>query len=248
MRLVAEWQRLGRLFPAIDRVGVSRRGQVAMSQDEAWQFMTVVGPTLATVGFDVRLPALSRRKARPSLRLFAEAPADSVVGAHQLSNVAWSVLFDDVELTADDVRRLARQARPLVQSRGRWVEVDRFDVQQAAAALAERENVKQLTGAEILRHSIGLGGSGIVRRRRRSGQQLGQRHRPQRRAKCRWRRSLSRMDSTARCVRTRPRPSPGSGSSTLPVSAAAWRSTWASARRRRCSPTSPARRAMARHW
>ena len=41
---------------------------------------------------------------------------DSVVGAHQLSNVAWSVLFDDVELTAAEVARLARQARPLVQS------------------------------------------------------------------------------------------------------------------------------------
>ena len=160
--LTAEWQRLGRLFPAIDRVGVSRRGQVAMSQDEAWEFMTVVGPALSTAGFDVRLPALSRRKARPSLRLFAETPANSVVGAHQLSNVAWTVLFDDVELTADDVRRLARQARPLVQSRGKWIEVDRFDVQQAAAALASRENVTQLTGAEILRHSMGLGGSGLA--------------------------------------------------------------------------------------
>ena len=50
----------------------------------------------------------------------------------------WSVLFDDVELTADDVSALARQARPLVQSRGRWVEVDRVDLEQAAAALAER--------------------------------------------------------------------------------------------------------------
>jgi SNF2-related domain/SNF2 Helicase protein/Helicase conserved C-terminal domain len=159
--IIAEWQRLGRLFPALDRVGVSRRGQVAISQDEAWEFMTLKGPTLATVGFDVRLPALSRRKARPSLRLFAEATAGSVVGAHQLSNVAWTVLFDDVELTADDVRRLARQARPLVQSRGRWVEVDRFDVQQAAVALAEREGVTQLTGAEILRQSVGLGGSGL---------------------------------------------------------------------------------------
>jgi hypothetical protein len=160
--LIGEWQRLGRLFPAVDRVGVSRRGQVAMSQDEAWEFMTVVGPTLASAGFDVRLPALSRRKARPSLRLFAETPANSVVGAHQLSNVSWSVLFDDVELTADDIRRLARQARPLVQSSGRWVEVDRFDVQQAAAALAEREKITQLTGAEILRHSVGLGGSGLA--------------------------------------------------------------------------------------
>ena len=72
-------------------------GQLAMSQDEAWDFMTVVGPRLSSVGYDVRVPALSRRKATPSLRLFAETPAGSVVGAHQLSNVAWSVLFDDVE-------------------------------------------------------------------------------------------------------------------------------------------------------
>jgi hypothetical protein len=156
-----EWQRLGRIFPAVDRVGASRRGQVALSQAEAWEFMTVRGPMLSNVGFDVRFPQLSRRKARPSLRLFAEAAAGSTVGAHQLSNVAWTVLFDDVELTADEVRRLARQARPLVQSNGKWIEVDRFDVQQAAAALDEREGVTQLTGAEILRQSMGLGGSAL---------------------------------------------------------------------------------------
>ncbi|MEA3185275.1 MAG: hypothetical protein QOJ74_1752, partial [Ilumatobacteraceae bacterium] len=161
-RLISgEWQRLVRLVPALDRAGGPRRGQVAISQDEAWEFMTVVGPMLSTVGFDVRLPALSRRKAKASLRLFADTPHSAVVGARQLSNVAWTVLFDDAELTADDVRRLARQARPLVQSRGKWVEVDRFDVEQAAAALAARESVTQLTGAEILRHSIGLGGSGL---------------------------------------------------------------------------------------
>ena len=102
-------------FPALDRAGVQRRGQVALSQDEAWEFMTVVGPTLAGVGFDVRVPALSRRKATPSLRLFAEATAGSVVGAHQLSNVAWSVLFDDVELTAAEVAP-ARQAGPTARA------------------------------------------------------------------------------------------------------------------------------------
>jgi hypothetical protein len=76
-------------------------------------------PDARAAGFDVRVPKLSRRKPAPSLRLFAEGSTGSVVGAHQLSNVAWSVLFDDVELTADEVARLAKQARPLVQSRGR---------------------------------------------------------------------------------------------------------------------------------
>ncbi|MDO8362705.1 MAG: DEAD/DEAH box helicase [Actinomycetota bacterium] len=161
-QVAAEWTRLVRMFPALDRVGVRRRGQLALSQDEAWEFMTVGGPGLRAVGFDVRVPALSRKKATPSLRLFAEAPAGSVVGAHQLSNVAWTVLFDDVELTAAEVARLARQARPLVQSGGKWIEVDRVDLEKAAAALAERESVTQLTGAEILRQSIGLDGSGLA--------------------------------------------------------------------------------------
>ncbi|MGI9052618.1 MAG: DEAD/DEAH box helicase [Ilumatobacteraceae bacterium] len=156
--LTAEWERLGRAFPPIGRSTGPRRGQLALSQDQAWELMTTTGPTLAAVGFDVRVPTMSRRKATPMLRLFAES-SDTVVGAHQLSNVAWSVLFDDVELSAADVARLAKQARPLVRSRHGWVEVDRVDLEQAAAALAERAEDRQLTGAEILRHSLGLDGA-----------------------------------------------------------------------------------------
>ena len=173
----AEWARLGRLFPALNRSGAQRRGQVALSQDEAWEFMTVDGPALAAVGFDVRAPALSRRKATPSLRLFAETPAGSVVGAHQLSNVAWSVLFDDVELTAAEVAQLARQARPLVQSSRGWVEIDRVDLEQAAAALAEREQTNQLTrsGHPAPQHRPRR--ARAPRWRRRAWPQLGHRHR-----------------------------------------------------------------------
>jgi superfamily II DNA or RNA helicase len=160
--VAAEWTRLGRLFPTIHRAAANRRGHVALSQEEAWDFMTAAGPTLGAAGFDVRVPTLSRRKATPTLRLSTEASASTVVGANQLSNVVWSVVFDDdVELSAADVARLARQARPLVQSPRGWVEIDRVDLDAAAAALAERAATKQLTGAEILRASIGLDGTGL---------------------------------------------------------------------------------------
>jgi SNF2 family DNA or RNA helicase len=46
-----------------------------------------------------------------------------------------------------------------VQSRGRWIELDRVDLKEAAAALAERAGATRLTGAEILRHGMGLEGS-----------------------------------------------------------------------------------------
>ena len=91
--------------------------------------------------------------------MFTEARPGSTVGVNQLSNVSWSVVFDDVELSATEIARLARQARPMVESHGRWVAIDRLDLERAAAALSERESVTELTGAEILRQSVGLDGS-----------------------------------------------------------------------------------------
>ena len=151
--------RLESLYPVLMRPGGRRRGEVILSQDEAWQLMTTVGDTLTAAGYTVRAPALSRRKPTPSLRLTSEDAEDSVVGAQQLANVRWSVLFDDIELTAEEITDLATQARPLVRSRGQWVELDKADLVEAAAALAEREDNKQLSGADMLRHALGLEGT-----------------------------------------------------------------------------------------
>jgi hypothetical protein len=160
--LADELNRVERIFPALLRPGAMRRGQVYLSQEEAWELMTEIGPQLEAAGFEVRVPALSRRKPSPSLRLFTEPAGETVVGAHQLANVRWSVLFDDVELTAEDIARLAAEARPLVRSHGRWVELDAVDLKEAAAALAERADKTRMTGAEILRHSVGLEGQHLA--------------------------------------------------------------------------------------
>ena len=152
-------KRLERIFPELLRPGARRRGEVVLSQDEAWDLMTVRGEALAAAGFDVRLPALSRRKPTPELRLTSEDTTESVVGAQQLANVRWSAVFDDIELTSEDVQCLAREAKPLVRSRGQWIELDHADLAEAAAALAERADTTQLTGADMLRHALGLEGT-----------------------------------------------------------------------------------------
>ncbi len=153
--------RLEKLYPPLLRPGAQRRGEVVLSQDEAWQLMTVEGTVLTAAGFDVRVPSLSTKKATPSLRLTSEAD-ESVVGAQQLANVRWSAVFDDVELTAEEIQRLAAQARPLVKSGGKWIELDRVDLVEAAAALAERADQTQLSGADMLRHALGLEGSPLA--------------------------------------------------------------------------------------
>ncbi|MEO0494435.1 MAG: DEAD/DEAH box helicase, partial [Actinomycetota bacterium] len=154
----AQLARLERLFPELLRLGGRRRGEVILSQDEAWNLMTVGGDTLTACGFEVRVPQLKRKKATASLRLTSEAD-ETVVGAQQLADVRWSAVFDDVELTAADIAQLAREARPLVKSRGTWVEIDKNDLAEAAAALAERADQTRLSGADMLRHALGLEGS-----------------------------------------------------------------------------------------
>ncbi len=153
--------RLERMLPALLRAGTDRRGHTILSQDEAWELMTVTGPRLADAGFDVRVPELSTRKATPSLRLFTEAK-ETAVGANQLANVSWSAVFDDVELTAAEIRELAKEARPLIRSGGKWVALDKADLRAAADALAAKADTTQLTGADMLRLALGLEGTTLA--------------------------------------------------------------------------------------
>lgn len=156
-----QYTRLERLMPALLRPGGRRRGEVLLDQDEAWDLMSVTGPALESAGFEVRVPALSRRRQVAQLRLTAE-DNDSIVGAQHLTAVSWSAVFGDVELTSSEIQKLALQARPLVQSRGRWVALDHADLAEAALALSERSDTTQLTGAEMLRHALGLEGGGVT--------------------------------------------------------------------------------------
>ena len=160
--LKRELERLERLYEPLMRGREARRGQVVLSQDEAWDMMATDGPRLAAAGFDVQVPPLARTKATPTLRV-TSIDGESAVGAQQLTSVRWSAVFDDVELSADDIRRLASESRPMVKSHGQWVEVDRADLEAAAEALAERAQRTRMTGADMLRHALGLDGTALGR-------------------------------------------------------------------------------------
>ena len=157
-----ELDRLEALYPVLKRGKGRNRGEVVLSQPEAWELMTETGAVLLAAGFDVRVPPLSRRRPAPVLRLTSTEAQGTVVGAQQLTTVRWSAVFDDVELSAADIMRLANESRPLVKAHGRWVELDHADLEAAAAALAERANRTQLSGADMLRHALGLEGSPLA--------------------------------------------------------------------------------------
>jgi superfamily II DNA or RNA helicase len=157
----AQLRRLERLLPVLRRPS-TRRGQVVLDSDEAVELMFTTGPSLGAAGFDTLLPVVSTRRPKPQLRLFTEAVGPSQVGVQQLANVRWSVFFDDLELDAASIIALAKEAKPLVQVRGRWVHIDRADLNAAASALAERASITQLSGAAVIRHAVGLEGTALA--------------------------------------------------------------------------------------
>lgn len=158
----AQLTRLERLIPALMRPGGRRRGEVLLTTPEAWELMSETGPALAAAGFDVQMPAMRRDRPPPALRLTAEAPPDeSKLGVNQLTAVSWTAMFGDVELTMEEMNRLAAEARPLVRSRGRWVAIDHSDLNDAREALASRADQTEMTGAQMLRQTLGLEGDAL---------------------------------------------------------------------------------------
>jgi len=152
----AELDRLIHLVPALGRTSSA---EALLGNEEAWALMTETAPLLEGAGFAVQVPSIGH--ARPSARLRVDASptgAPSMVGTAQLANVRWSAVIDDVELNAADIRRLAAQARPLIESRGRWVSLDHGTLRELAIALADRDQQRQMTQADILRQALGLEG------------------------------------------------------------------------------------------
>ncbi len=158
-RILRELERLERTYGKLKRGRI--RGEVVLNQNEAWQLMSVEGRKLLDQGFDVRVPLLQKRKARIGLRVTAVEEhriedEGEKRSANDLHNVIWSVMLDDVEVDADEIRRLASESRPMVRSHGRWVEVDHADLAAAAEALTEREAHSRMSGADMLRYALGL--------------------------------------------------------------------------------------------
>ena len=153
--LVDGLMRAERLVPELKRAGAERRGEAILTEEEAWEIMSVTSGVLIDAAFEVEVPRAGRAP-RPSLQITA-LDTESNLGAAELASVRWSVLFDDVELTAAEIAELAEQSAPLVESNGRWVRIDREDLAAAADALADRSD--QMTGGEMLRWAVGLHGS-----------------------------------------------------------------------------------------
>jgi len=168
-RLLAELGRAGRLAPALDEALVrARPTELPLDAAGAYRFLREDATVLAHSGFGVLVPPWWHEpQARLGLRLRARPAAGAAsaavaaatpgrLGLEALCEYEWEAALGDEALRPEELRELARLKVPLVQVRGRWVELRPEELTAALALLDQPADERRMTLADLLRASIGL--------------------------------------------------------------------------------------------
>ncbi|MGH2351772.1 MAG: DEAD/DEAH box helicase, partial [Chloroflexota bacterium] len=164
-RLLAGLGRAARLVPPIEAsLRQTRPEACALSTSEAHHFLKEAALLLRTSGFGVLVPGLEatlRLRVRLGSAGGPGGPADPAKSAGRAglswdSLVAydWQVALGDETLTREEFEQLARLKEPLVQVRGRWVELDPEQVAQALAFFERRTDVNEMALPNALRLAL----------------------------------------------------------------------------------------------
>jgi hypothetical protein len=134
--------------------------------DGAYQFLAETAPALEVAGFGVLLPTWWRHpSARLGARLHVRTTPDRGVGRGLLDEASirdfdWQVALGDQVLSADEIRALAALKAPLVQVRGKWLELRPGEAEKLAEFLRNgprrQRNTTTMTVVGVLRAVAGL--------------------------------------------------------------------------------------------
>ena len=170
-RLLGELGRAGRLTPALDAaLTTARPTELALDAAGAHRFLREDATVLAHSGFGVLVPPWWHEpQARLGLRVRARpaagtpgvpAAAPGKLGLEALCEYEWEVALGGTVLRPEELRELARLKVPLVQVRGRWVELGPEELTAALELLEQPAEDRRMTLADLLHASLGLDGAG----------------------------------------------------------------------------------------
>ncbi len=165
--LLADLGRATRLHPPLDRMlHQAHPAGLDLDVTGAYAFLREGAPVLAEAGFGIQLPSwwqagrpriAARLKATTRSAAGASA-ADARLGLDAIVDYKWELAIGDAEVTADEIRELARLKVPLVRVRGQWVELRPEEV-AAAGRLVERAPGRSdgtMTVGDVVRVGLGL--------------------------------------------------------------------------------------------
>lgn len=155
-RVLAALGRASRVFPPIDSsLRTARPEACALSTREAADLVRDKAMLLKASGFGVLLPGLDTRL-NVRVRLHGPREADplrtdgpALLNFNSLVSYDWQLSLGDQPLTREEFEMLAQLKEPLVQLRGRWVDV-RPDQIERALAFIQKHHSGQMQLAEAL--------------------------------------------------------------------------------------------------
>ena len=158
-----------RLWPGLDTaLKASQPTAVELDAAGAQRFLADAAPLLEQAGFGILVPPWWRDTPRLGVRLRARprpaglsGPTPGGIGLAGLCDYDYEVAVGDTTLSVQELQALAEAKAPLVQLRGRWVELRAGDVERALTLLqrpagARAPGQRDMTAAEVLRVGLGL--------------------------------------------------------------------------------------------
>jgi hypothetical protein len=138
----------GRLFPPIAQsLHEARPESIVMKSHVAWDFLNNAAPQLIEAGLGVILPAeltrTGQRRLRMRMRVGSARGASDASGSDELSlntmlSFRWQAELAGETLSIEELHELAKLKAPLVRHRGKWVAVDRHEINEAIRLLEQR--------------------------------------------------------------------------------------------------------------
>jgi SNF2 family DNA or RNA helicase len=171
-RLLAGLGAASRLFTPIKESLRSPRPEMArLSTEDAYHFLREIGPLLESSGFGVVFPnwwhAQTHTRLGLRLRFFSEnrpdqksngqEPGDAPVRnaspltLSSLINFHWELTLGDQLLNPEEFERLVALQSPLINIRGRWVELDHRQAEAARTFLHKNRSEGQLNLLQAVR-------------------------------------------------------------------------------------------------
>ncbi|HEY1293820.1 MAG TPA: DEAD/DEAH box helicase, partial [Chloroflexota bacterium] len=158
-RVLAALGRASRVFPPIEAsLHTARPEACELSTREAADLVRDKALLLKASGFGVLLPGLDTRlSVRLRLRGGGRSEADALktdgpglLSFNSLVSYDWQLALGDQALTPDEFEMLAHLKEPLVQLRGRWVDVRPDQIERALAFIQKHQNGREMELTDAL--------------------------------------------------------------------------------------------------
>jgi SNF2 family DNA or RNA helicase len=158
-RMDAAIEKIIKILPWLSGI-LDSSAHYALSNEEAWWFLTEGSTRLVEAGFPVLLPSwweqIKQRKPRlkASIRSSVGSGRQSLFGIQQLMEFDWKLAVGDVTLSEDEVNQIVDQQKHLVRIHGQWIQLDAAMLAQIQAIMKRVRKNKGLSLSDVLKNRL----------------------------------------------------------------------------------------------